>query len=177
MELYTLLSSLYREPATYTVSKRDSLPLPHYLKNFFHWPTWKYSGLFTDGITPAVFPQSDQLKTSSSLLSGSQLFNPGSHVTSNCGMMFEFPLGLNFTRVNLVLWQLQNASGRVMSRHTHAFCRTEQLSQRGPQESVSSNGFCSHADMAALSQDTKGQRPRGQEEEQVPWCWGCPSYF
>lgn len=171
-ELLILLSPLYREPATYIVSKRDSVPSLHYLKKKVTDQPGNVLAFLQMESPQQFFPWSDQLETSSSLISGNRRFNPGSHVTSNCGMMFEYPLGLNFTRVNPVVWQLQNGSRRVTSRHSHAFCRKEQLSQCGPQESVSSSGLCSHADVAALSQTLKDrdQRPQGQEKEQEPWC-------
>lgn len=60
-------------------------------------------------------------KNQLSPFSGSQLFNPGSHVTSNCGHDARVPLGRKFQRVNPLLQQLhRGVSESHLQAHTSA---------------------------------------------------------
>lgn len=113
---------------------------------------WNYQGRF---------PESDQLKRTSSLLSLAASFLILGHMSLLIvGMMFEFPSGLNSTQVNPVLQQLQKCvRERVIFWHITS-AEGSSWAQHGPQESVLSKGHFIDADMASLCQTLK-DRDRG----------------
>lgn len=95
VELFTLLSSLYREPVTFFCLFLEGIPYLH-LFFFFNWSPWKLSGPFTDGITKAVFLNLTNSKESAYCFLWQPAFNPGSHVTSNCEHDVQVPLRPKF---------------------------------------------------------------------------------
>ena len=97
VELFTIPSSLYRQPVTFClfVLFLEGIPYLHFSLSFFKL-IWKLSGPFTDGITKTVFLKWTGSKESAYSFLRQPAFHPGSHVTSNCGHGVQVPLGLKF---------------------------------------------------------------------------------
>lgn len=169
---WTLQPFLFpKMPVTFFILKRDLLPsilllfciLTDQTENFLG-PLWRnYKGSFL---------KPEQLKRISSLLSLAARLSLLGHMSLLIvGMMLEFPLGLNFIRVNPLLQQLQDCV-RESDLQPHTSAEESSWAWREPPESIISHWPVIDSDMASLSQTLINRDQWVQEKELGSWRWG-----